>query len=338
MPSIIDSGLRTQDSGLRTDSFCPLIKASIKRLLYPLRAFKDSLRYALNTRCSYKFQDRRKNADTLIVILAGYKPFLWNDVFERIKRFAPSEADICIVSSGKYDERLIDIAARNGWSYLSTKRNCVALAQNVAINLHTEAEFIYKIDEDIFVTEHCFDILMKTYERVKSDGLYEAGFVAPLIPLNAYAHVRVLDKLGLIDVYEKKFERAKYCSGRNRMIEASPEVAKFFWGEGDNVPTIDEMSERFHADEFEYRACPIRFSIGFILFTREIWNLMGMWRVPLRGTGMGNDEIQICCLAMSKSKAVIVSENAVAGHLSFGLQNEVMKDYYLSHRDIFGLR
>lgn len=86
------------------------IKVASKKLLCPLRTFKKYLRYALNTKCHYKFQDRRKNADTLVLILAGYKPFLWNDVFEHIKRFTLSEADICIVSSGKYYERLVDIA------------------------------------------------------------------------------------------------------------------------------------------------------------------------------------------------------------------------------------
>ena len=139
-------------------------------------------------------------------------------------------------------------------------------------------------------------------------------------------------------MYERKFEKVKYFSGRNRMIEASPEVAKFFWGEGGIVPHIDDIAERFYSDECVYRACPIRFSIGFILFTREMWQSMGMFRVPLHGAGMGQDEKQICCQAMMFSKAVIVSENTVAGHLSFGLQNEAMHEYYLQHRDRFALR
>lgn len=75
-----------------------------------------------------------------------------------------------------------------------------------------------------------------------------------------------------------------------------------------------------------------------MLFRREIWNTLGMFRVPLRGVGMGGDEVQLCGLAMTVSLAVIVSENAAAGHLSFGPQNEEMREYYLQHRERFALR
>lgn len=247
-----------------------LLKALIKfTALTPLRKLKKSLKQRRKITCRYKFHDRRKNSSTLILILAGYKPFLWDDVFGRIKAFAPSEADVCIISSGVYDETLAEIAEKNGWSYLSTKRNCVTLIQNKAIFLHPSAEFIYKIDEDIFTTRNSFSIMMDTYRKVIADGLYEPGFVAPLLPINAYAHVRVLEKLGLTEIYTQKFEKPKYYCSRTRKIEADPEAAKFFWGEGCFVPSIDEMAERFCFGDLEYRACPIRFSIGFILFRRE---------------------------------------------------------------------
>ena len=34
-------------------------------------------------------------------------------------------------------------------------------------------------------------------------------------------------------------------AGHNRFIESNPEVAKFFWGEGNYVPSIDELNDRF---------------------------------------------------------------------------------------------
>lgn len=315
-----------------------LLKAPIRfAVLSPLRKIKKFLGHTLKTKCRCKFHDRQKNSSTLIIILAGYKPFLWDDVFRRIKAFAPADADVCIISSGKYDDTLAGIAEKNCWSYLSTKRNCVQLAQNKAILLHPSAEFIYKIDEDIFTTRNSFSVMMDTYRKVIADGIYEPGFVAPLLPINAYAHVRVLEKLGLTEIYAQKFEKPKYYSGRSRKIEADPEAAKFFWGDGGFVPPIDDMAGRFYSDKLEYRACPIRFSIGFILFRRETWQKMGMFAVPLRGSGMGGDEVQICSRAMSSSEAVIVAENTAAGHLSFGLQNKAMKEYYLQHREKFRL-
>lgn len=154
------------------------------------------------------FHDRRKNYRKLIIILAGYKPFVWGDVLER------------------------------------TKRNCITLALNKTLILHPDAEYIYKIDEDIFITEHLFDVLMKTYEQVKADGVYEAGFVAPLIPVNVYGHTRILDKLCLLNVYEQKFGRTGLLPFQNLDVWKNPEAAKFFWGEGDIVPLLDDMAEK----------------------------------------------------------------------------------------------
>ena len=303
----------------------------------PLGYLRRRARLNFKTKGPHVFHDRKQNKSSLIIILSGYKPLLWDKIFERIEKFAPLTSDICIVSSGKYEKFLADTAEKNNWSYLSTKRNCVSLAQNMAITLHPKAEFIYKLDEDIFVTQNSFEILMDTYKKVIEDGLYEPAFIAPLIPVNAYGHVRILERLGLVKEYEKRFEQIKYQSGWDRMIEGNPEAAKFFWGKDGIVPSIDSIAEEFNKGNIKYKACPIRFSIGFILFSRRLWLDMGMWQVPRSGSGMGGDEVQICNLAMSISRAIIVSENAVAGHLSFGPQNKAMQEYFIAHPEKFSL-
>ena len=91
------------------------------------------------------FIDRRKNSEALLMILAGYKPYLFEDVFARVKAFAPKDFDICITSSGLFDETLNKIAAENNWSYLSTAENIIPLAQNLTIMVHEKATIIFKI-------------------------------------------------------------------------------------------------------------------------------------------------------------------------------------------------
>ncbi|MBR0061624.1 MAG: hypothetical protein IJP68_09115 [Selenomonadaceae bacterium] len=282
------------------------------------------------------FIDRRKNFNVLLIILAGYKPYLFEDVFARVKAFALKQFDICITSSGLFDETLNQIAAENDWSYLSTAQNNIPLAQNLAIILHDKAEFIYKMDEDIFVTAGTFETLLKTYRHVLRYGHYNVGFVAPLIPINGYGHIRVLEKLGLLETYEKTFESTLYGTQPDRMIEKSPEVAKFFWGEGGFVPSIDDMNKTFQAQEISYSICPVKFSIGLILFYRKIWEEMGGWQMPPPGyVGRGLDEDQICQFCVAGSLAMVVAENSVVGHLSFRQQNDAMKEYYLTHREKF---
>ena len=280
--------------------------------------------------------DRRKNSNILLIILAGYKSFCYEDVFARVKAFTPKQFDICITSSGLFDETLNKIAAENGWSYLSTAQNNIPLAMNAAIMVHDKAEFIYKMDEDIFITNGCFETLIKTYDYVLRYGHYNVGFVAPIIPINSFSHVLLLEKLGLLETYEKTFEKIVYKVHISRMLYSNPDVAKFFWGEGGFVPSIDDMNAAFRIQKTSYSVCSVRFSIGFILFCRALWRAMGGWQLPPSNSyGPGLDEEQLCQFCVLHSLGMIVSENAVVGHLSFANTNTAMKEYYLAHREKF---
>lgn len=286
---------------------------------------------------NYVFEDRSNNSDSLCMILAGYKEFLWDNIFDRINKFSDSNMDICIVSSGVYSERLSKIAENNDWSYISTKRNSITQTQNTVIKLFSNAKYIYKLDEDIFITKNFFKTLKDTYEHVQEEGEYNAGFVAPILPINGYSHVVLLKKLNLIDYYNENFEKVKYAAGDKRMIENNPEVAKFMWGENDIVPHIDDINEMLQNSPLSYSAVPIRFSIGAILFHRSLWENMKYFNVRL-GIGLGLDERQICTYCMINSKTMIVSENTCVGHLGFQNQNEVMKKYYKNNPKRFEIK
>ena len=100
----------------------------------------------------HTFIDREKNSDELLVILAGYKKFVWESVFPRLKRSVPEHMDVVLVTSGLVNEELQVLCKNYGWSYISTVRNNVSLAINIAITRFPQAKYIYKIDEDIFTT------------------------------------------------------------------------------------------------------------------------------------------------------------------------------------------
>ena len=313
------------------------MKQKIKKFLKKVKLY-DTAKYLLKDKRrltkKYIFEDRMKSKEKVCFILAGYKEFSYDIVFSRIKKFVPKDVEVCILSSGKYSEKLSKIASDNDWSYLSTKRNNVCLIQNVANSIFKDAKNIYKIDEDIFVTKHFFDTLYKTYKECNDKGDYNVGLVAPIIPINGFSHVYLLDRFDLRKTYDKKFEKTKYAAGPDRMIENNPDVAKFFWGEKDYLPNIDVIDDTLSKDKFDYVACPIRFSIGAIMYSREFWKDMGMFPVG-EGADMGNDEVEMCLQAMKKSKAIIISKNTAVGHLSFGKQNETMKNYYEKHKEIF---
>ncbi len=309
-----------------------------KTFVYTL--YKKHKKQKIESRLKGKhiFENRKKGSKILVLILAGYKDFCKDVVFERIKTFVPKEADVCIVSSGLYSEALSNLAKQNDWSYISCKRNNVCAAINIGINEFQDAELIFKLDEDIFVTKNYFSELLDVYSRCQEkNSLYEPAFVAPLIPINGFAHAVVLKKLGLMEKYAELFEPVRIQAGPHRQIENNPEVAKFMWGEGGYVMHIDDLDRYVHDMKKSMITCPIKFSIGAILFGRNIWKDMNYFD-PGKGNGMGADEVQICGYAMINSKPIVVSENTCVGHLSFGKQNKTMESYFLEHKDRFEIK
>lgn len=195
------------------------------------------------------FLDNSNKSETVCFILAGYKEFTWDVVFKRIKTFCPKNIDVCLVSSGIYSTKLKEYAQNYGWSYISMKKNCVTQALNSAIKSFPFAKNIFKIDEDIFITEGFFEELPRVFEEASKE--YFPSFSAPLIPINGYGYRRILEKLNLVEFYANKFEYPKISAGTQMQVEKNPEVAKFFWGENGYVPQIDLLNKFVREDRLK---------------------------------------------------------------------------------------
>lgn len=293
----------------------------------------------LSTRAhaSYQFDDRRKRSGDLLVILSGYKEFVWESVFPRIKAYVPEGMDVCVVTSGLVNEQLREMCRNYQWSYMSTEKNHVSLVVNMAIWLHPDAEYIYKMDEDIFVTRGVFESMKSTYLQVQKNSQYEVGFVTPLIPVNGYGYVRVLELFRAVGLWEERFGELKYtdCYCHHKTIHDSPQAARFMWGdENPAMQSLESMAEQLNRRPFSYSVCPIRYSIGFILFHRNDWIRMGMLPV-LEHSNMGSDEIYLCKYCLTQARVIVVDENSIAGHLSYGPQHKEMEVFYYNHKERF---
>ena len=288
----------------------------------------------------YKFIDRSRGRKNMCMILAGYKSAIWDDVFARLEYAIPGNIDVCIMSSGLYSEYLDNICENNDWSYLYTRKNQISAIQNLAIRLHPSAEWIYKIDEDIFITKGFFEKLMETWIYIEKNTDSCPSIVAPIINVNGYTYIKLLDKLNLREGFLKKFGDIKMSSGieHHEWIRTDDEFARYMWGDDEeDLSDIDSLTERFISEHLSYSHCPIRFSIGAILFSREFWK--GMKGFPVKtGSGLGDDEEEICYQAINYARPIVVNENVVVGHLGFGPQTDSMMQYYRAHRDRFGLK
>lgn len=277
----------------------------------------------------YRFADRRKGFSKCCFLLAGYKEFLWDDVMDRLIRFLPQDVEVCILSSGCYSDRLSRLAEEMNWSYLSTTRNSVTMIQNIAFALYEDAGWIYKMDEDMFITGRSFDKLLQAYEEMDRDH-YRVGIAAPLIPVNGYGYLQILNEQGLWDQYEDRFGKVYVGGNPNSEIECNPETAVFMW---DRSLRLDDLNRIFEKNK-DYHTCSVRFSIGLILMKRDFWADMGGLSVS-GGPDMGLDEEEVCAACMNRSRAIVVCHNTVVGHFSFGKQTERMKEYYRANRDRF---
>lgn len=303
-----------------------------------LKNKKDTIAYNKCFHYSGHFDNRSKGHEKMCLILAGYKPFLYDAVFSRIKAYLPDDVDVCIASSGLFSEELSSICNQNDWSYLSTKENNVSLVENVVIKLHPQAQYIYKLDEDIFITENYFQRLFEAYNSAK-EGDYNPGVMTPLLLINGFTSLIILDKLGARSVFVDRFGSIKHEAGTETTIEKSVDAARFLWGEDGVIPSIDEMNRRFYSQKQKVTPCPIRFSIGAILFERTFWERMHYFDVVRKDKNMlGKDEAKLCEHCIIYSLPIMVSENIVVGHFSFGKQTEGMKEYFAKHPERFVLK
>lgn len=279
-------------------------------------------KYRMYTK-KYYFDNRMKKRENLLIIVAGYQDYLWDIVFKRIKKFTNNDIDICVVVPGKNIAELSEICKKNDWSYLSIRENKLALAQNMAIKLHTSAKWIYKLDEDIFIGDSYFEELKNTYIKAEKDGIYRVGVVSPTLNVNGACYRSVLEKMGKMDAYKAEFSSARVTCDDDP-IYLDGRAACFMW----NITLpIDKTIDLFLRENEGYWPVPIRLSIGAFLIKREVWEKMKGFRVAASGQ-LAWEEICLCDFCVNKSYTVLVSNKVFAGHFGFGRQKETVKKLF----------
>jgi hypothetical protein len=273
-----------------------------------------------NFRGRHRFDDRSRGSERLLVVLAGYKPHLWPYTLARLERQVPDSLDVCIVSPGVDRPELDALAERNGWSRVVTQKNALSLAQNLAIRHHPAARLIHKLDEDIFIGDGYFEALETGFEGVRSEGRFRPGFAAPVLNVNGFSYRTFLETLGLEDAYQERFGELRQSSG---WVKAQNDGTAARWLWEHSLP-VEDIAARFAALPFAYSPLPHRFSIGAILFERELWDDIGGF-VTVPGGGVGDDEEQLCRECLNLSRVGVVIHNVFAGHFSFGEQDAEMR-------------
>jgi hypothetical protein len=267
------------------------------------------------------WDDRGRGRRTLLIVLAGHKSGLWPQVLPRIAAHTDTGAvDVCVVCSGLAPaaEEARRLAAEHGWSFLQAEEDLLAHAQNLAVQHFPGAEFIAKLDEDMFPTAGWLEELHEVYARARADGRYRIGFVAPVIPVNGFGYRLFLDLTGRLGEYSATFPQYPPISaGLDVGAQNSPEVAEWLWRQTNPLDERAGELARFHG---EYSVCPHRFSIGAFLMHRDTFDeFRGFAVAPVPGM-LGYEEAKLCGWLMERSHVILVAHASLVGHFAFGPQ------------------
>ena len=272
-------------------------------------------------RSGHHFVDRSQGKSDLVVVLAGYKPYLWPATLARLEKYAPSDADVCVTSAGMFSIELANMCARNGWSYLSVKRNSPGIALNKAIALHPKTDYIYKLDEDIVISPNFFSLLRAGYDHAWQDSLLEPGFCAPVLNVNGISYRTFLRELGLEAAYKAEFGQLFQRCG-DLPVHNNPDACWWLWK---NTLPFEDKAALFAQATNRYAVCSTRFSIGAILFRREFIGKVGGFKSAWHSGVLGIDEDMLCRDCVSQSRPMYIIESVLAGHFSFYPQEALMK-------------
>ena len=279
----------------------------------------------LRLRDRYQRAGVQSDRETLVMMLVGYKPDLWPYVMPRFEAALPDDCTVCLVSPGLYREDLASLCQAKGWSYLGTRTNDVALAQNVCLSLHPGARIVVKLDEDMFLLPGTIAALIAFYDQVKAEGIVNPGFVAPMIPVNGFSYRSLLERLDLLADFEARFGPASVMT-TGHAIAIDPAAARWIW---ERTTPLAETQARLQAAPVDMLLSPIKFSIGLIVFERVYWEEFRFFRVYrhrlMAGQStLGGDEQFLCRECIDRSRPIIVHPQILAGHFSFGPQYQGM--------------
>lgn len=284
----------------------------------------------------YRVEGNIRNKKKMCYIISGYKPYLWSDVFERIKLFQPNDMEVCVASSGKYCQELSNLCKRNDWVYLSTEQNNVCVLSNIVIREFPQAEYIFKLDEDIYLPQGYFDDMVVAYELIEKETPGVIGFICPALPLGFYGMHDFLIRKNCLEEYNKRFGK-HYVGGTtlNPAFRQHVGVDVFIW---EKIGIFDECAKEYKGSGFAYEPCATRCGIAAILFKRKFWDTMGGLK-KTRGKGLGDqgDEGQITAYCALNFQMTYCVKNILVGHFAFGGSEPDVLKFKEKHPEYFEL-
>lgn len=290
----------------------------------------------------YIFEDRSKKSENLLLIVAGFQEFYWDTVFGRVERNCrqfDESIDVCVcVPRGDLGGGILDNVRlrceKLGWSLVYLYDDLLAQAQNTAIKLHPNAKWIYKIDEDIIISDQYFSKMKRGFLLAEKQLFAQMGFATPLLNLNAacvHHFLETTDKLS--DMYKIFGDiKIRFPQEENDPVHRSEDFARWVWN--NSLPFDQVAKEVENTNVGKIFQANVRLSIGAILFTRNYWEQIGFFEVARTGA-MGVEEGQMNAYSFNIMQSIAIVGDTFAGHLGFFSQKNACRELYENNKEKF---
>lgn len=205
------------------------------------------------------------------------------------------------------------------------------------MSLYQNAEYIFKLDEDIYIPKDYFSDMLEAYEKIRGEVPAYIGYICPMLPLGFYGMHDFLKAKCCLDEYEELFGVHKIGGTVvNPVFREHKGVDEFIWK---RIGIFDECAMQYKKNGFSYKVCETRTGIAAIMFARELWDELG-WLDKGHGYGVGEggDEEQITSYCMLHFRLIFCVRHILVGHFSFGGSEPAMEKFRADNPEIFYLK
>jgi hypothetical protein len=191
----------------------------------------------------------------------------WNDFDLWILNNRPSTSNAKVVRMFKDNYPFINI--------YTTPYNQVSQIQNEVIR-QLKSDIYIKMDDDILVAENWTTPFIDVYNR----NYRNMSFGSVIIPINGFGWLPFMDVMNITEEFKNHFPKVELKQGcMDVAVWNDKLVNEFIWNKCLNV---DKTAATFLANQqnnFQDLFCPHRYSIGAIIFSHQVWESMGGWKV-----------------------------------------------------------
>lgn len=215
-----------------------------------------------------------------ILLITNDRPYILEKVLTRILSYTDwNKFDLWILENrATAPTKKIIQAFKAKYSHInvySSFVNQISYIQNCIIR-QLRSDIYIKLDDDIFVSEGWTNGFVGVYER----NYKKMSFGSVIIPVNGFGWLPFMEIMGIIEEFKSKFPDEKLIQDcMNVSIWNNEKVVEYIWNKSLNIDEVSRTFKEKQNNNFQDLICTHRYSIGAIVFSHDVWDKMGGWKI-----------------------------------------------------------